>query len=379
MNKSRSNTPFLLIETPRAGKWNHRHIVPPGVPQRAYLDLIETARQQGEGDNFLAVGHKNEVKQFTTDRYAPELLILAGVDTKRLDKNQKQALQDSLTSLLGAVGKLVTKDIDWNRESETDPVVREELAVWFHQHFKGVEAIVWNPNLKRFKKIMFIATITIVLVSLGLVGHFGFKGGESPKEDSDVIAANQLIESLSNVQSFIDKDGVTKELEKLGFIENREGKMKISSEMKGTDLTIITGKRVFPEEIEKLFSSKVDSVNMNSPQIVNDLISCKKGIINLAGLQDTSHTPFIKEYQVNALKNKIKEHRKEEDKRYEGRLEDKPGDVKKSCSNELADEKPLEFLKRCYEKLGKTISSKGDDKFWKLSESLLESCSKVRL
>ena len=152
MNKNHSDTPFLLIETPRAGKWNHRHIVPPAVSQQAYLNIIETARQKDEGDNFLAVGHDNKVKQFTTDRYAPELLILAGIDTKRLSKNQKQALQDSLTSLLGSVDKLVTEDIDWNREGETDPVVSEKLAVWFDQHFKDIETIVWNPNLERLSK-----------------------------------------------------------------------------------------------------------------------------------------------------------------------------------------------------------------------------------
>lgn len=120
MNKNRSNTPFLLIETPRAGKWNHRHIVAPGVPQQAYLDIIETARQKSEGDNFLAVGHDHKVKQLTTDRYAPELLVLAGIDTKRLNKNRKRALQDSLASLLGSVDKLVTGDIDWDREGEND-------------------------------------------------------------------------------------------------------------------------------------------------------------------------------------------------------------------------------------------------------------------
>ncbi len=210
-----------MIETPRAGKWNHRHIVAPGIQQQAYLDIIETARQKSEGDNFLAVGHDNKVKQFTTDRYAPELLILAGVDTKRLSKNQKQALHDSLTSLLEPVDKLVTGDIDWNREGENDPVVRKELADWFNKHFKGIEAIVWNKKSKRLSKKTMSTMTVILLVSLGLGGYFSLKGGGD--EDPDVIAANQLIEVLSNAQSPSDKDAITKELESLKLIEDQEG------------------------------------------------------------------------------------------------------------------------------------------------------------
>lgn len=375
MNKNHSDTPFLLIETPRAGKWNHRHIVPPGVSQQAYLNIIETARQKGEGDNFLAVGHDNKVKQFTTDRYAPELLILAGIDTKRLSKNQKQALQDSLTSLLGSVDKLVTEDIDWNREGETDPVVSEKLAVWFDQHFKDIETIVWNPNLKRLSKKIMSATITIFLVSLGLVSYFGFKGDQPPKEESDVIAANQLIEALSNVQPSVDRDAITKELEYLNLIKNQEGKMKISSDMKGTVLTSIIRKRVFPEEIEELFSSKENSVNLKDPQTVNDLTSCKKGIITLAGLKDSYYTPFITMSQVDTLKIKIKKHRTDNDGTYKTAIR-ADENLESRCSQNLADTSPLEFLIKCYKDWGQ---KNRDDPFWKNAESLLDSCGKVKL
>ena len=278
------------------------------------------------------------------------------------------------------------KSIDWNKEGETDPVVREELAVWFHQHFKGVEAIVWNPNLKRFKKIMSIATITIiVLASLGLVGHFSFKGGQSPKEDSDVIAANRLIEALSSAQSS-DKDGVTKELKdgvteelkNLGLIENQDGKMKISADMKGTVLTSMARKRVFPvKDISELFSSKEgDNINLKDPQIVGNLIGCKKQIIFFAGGNNIPYTPFITPDQVDALNGEVKKHRETENKTYIDVFRTANTILKNSCNQDLAKNNPLKFLKDCYREFGKENK---DIEFWNKSGSLLESCGKVKL
>lgn len=382
MNKNRSNTPFLLIETPRAGKWNHRHIVAPGVPQQTYLDIIETARQKSEGDNFLAVGHHNKVKQIKDNRYAPELLVLAGIDTNRLSKNQKQTLQDSLTSLLRSVDKLVTEDIDWNREGETDPVVREELAVWFNHQFKDVESIAWDPKLKRLSKKTTSTIIVILLISLGLGGYFVFDSKKNNKDDPDIEAANELIGALPNAQSPADKNRIINELKELNFIEDQEGKIKISADMKSTDLTSMFRTRIFPEEISVLFLSKEgNTINLKDPQIVGDLIACKGAIITFAGLHDTFYTPFITPEQVAALENKIKEHRKgkEEDTRYKGSFDtDEKGDVKESCSKDLADKEPIKFLARCYEKLGKA-RAKGGDEFWKNAESLLDSCGKVNI
>ncbi|MDQ5911384.1 MAG: hypothetical protein QG599_3481 [Pseudomonadota bacterium] len=386
MNNNRSNTPFILIETPRAGKWNHRHIVAPGIPQQAYLDIIETARQKSEGDNFLAVGHNNKVKQFTTDRYAPELLILAGIDTKRLSKNQKQALQDSLTSLLSSVDKLVTENIDWNREGENDPVVREELAVWFNLHFKVVEAIAWNPKLKRLsKKIMPVIIATTVLVLLGLVSYFGFKIGEKPKESSDVVAANQLIQMLSDALSGDkgeNRKKVSEELEKLNLIElvsKNSERWKISSDrVKQIDFNKVTIERVFPGDISRLFLNKENSINLNSPQIVKDLIACKEQIINFATLQNTntSYTPFITLDQVDKLKKEITDHRKDKNEFYSGVISGNE-DLKTSCGEDLAKNNPLKFLKDCYRDYG--IKNHENIFFWKKAKSLLDSCGEIKL
>lgn len=377
MNKNH-NTPFLLIETPRAGKWNHRHIVAPGVPQQAYLNIIEAARQKSEGDNFLAVGHDNKVKQIKDNRYAPELLVLAGIDTKRLSKNQKQVLQDLLASLLRSVDKLVTEDIDWNREGETDPVVREELAVWFDKQFKDVETIAWNPKLKRLSKKTMSTMTVILLILFGLGGYFGLKGSKKI-EDPDVIAADHLIKVLSKEKSPIDKDAITKELKSLKLIEDQEGKIKISTDMQGTVLTSMVRTRVFPEEILGLFSSKEgNNINLENPQIVGDLIACKKAIINFADLQNTntSYTPFITQDQANALKREIEKHRQNENKTYSDVFRTASKSLKESCDQDLAKNKPLKFLKDCYREFGEKNK---DIEFWKDAESLLDSCGKAKL
>lgn len=368
-------TPFLFIETPRAGKWNHRHIVPPGVPQKSYLDIIEIARQKTEGDNFLAVGHDNKVKQIKDNRYAPELLVLAGIDTKRLSDQQRKALQDSLNSLLRSVDTLVTGDIDWNREGENDPVVREELAVWFNQQFKDVETIVWNQKSKRlYKKIMSEITIVLlVLLGLGGGGYYSYKQSQHPPEDPHVVV-NERIQLLSNEGS--PREEALEELKKAGLIvEKSKDKFEIPSDI---DLNIIPAERVFPQEISVLFSNNADSVNLNTRDTVKKLISCKEEIITFAELSNTntSHTPFITPNQVEALKNKIKGYRKQADKDTYEKIIKANRTLESSCGKNLADTSPLEFLIKCDKAWGREDRQ---DPFWKNAESLLKSCGKVKL
>lgn len=160
-------TPFLLIETPRAGKWNFRHIIPPNlwINEQQVLFIIDSARAKKYGKNFLAVGHDNVVKQFHGSRCAPELLILAGIDTQRLSSKEKQELCDSLQFLLGEVDQLVTQIIDWDTENRHGLVKREELANWFEQYIKNIK-----PLKGKFKnKIGLFLSLGIIVIFLTII------------------------------------------------------------------------------------------------------------------------------------------------------------------------------------------------------------------
>jgi len=142
---------------------------------------------------------------------------------------------------------------------------------------------------------------------------------------------------------------------------------------------VLVRTRIFPEEISGLFSSKEgNNINLEDPEIVGNLIVCKKTVLALAALQDinTSYTPFITQDQVNALKREIEKHRQNENKTYIDVFRTASKSLKESCDQDLAKNKPLKFLKDCYREFGEKNK---DIEFWKNAKPLLESCGKVKL
>lgn len=123
--------PYLIIETPRAGPWNHRFIISqPGALNEVQLgSYIAAARSQTSGADYLAV-HRTVVQR-QTGRQGEEMLALVGLEVGALGAGQQTALHDMLTQLLATeVEQLIASTIAWEAEGRQNPVVRPELLAW---------------------------------------------------------------------------------------------------------------------------------------------------------------------------------------------------------------------------------------------------------
>ncbi|MHB1035012.1 MAG: hypothetical protein ACYC35_15240 [Pirellulales bacterium] len=123
--------PFLIAETPRAGKWNHRFVVPLGknVEQSEASCWCDLAAREPEGEQHLAA--VRDVPQETTGRVGKEILVLANVPVRALSGAARKKVKDRLQDLLQSrLERLVTREMDWDRVGETLIVERAELAEW---------------------------------------------------------------------------------------------------------------------------------------------------------------------------------------------------------------------------------------------------------
>jgi hypothetical protein len=138
------DTLVLLAETPRAGPFGHRFIIPPET------DLLTTDVEAyfqraalGEGNNFIAVSQ--QVAQHLPNgavREGPETLLLAGKEIKDLGADQARNIKQTLNRLLVDLEKLVTKRINWEEAGKQNPIIRVELADWL---CKDIAATLTRP------------------------------------------------------------------------------------------------------------------------------------------------------------------------------------------------------------------------------------------
>lgn len=128
--------PYLIVATPRAGRWNHRTLVPPGLKDKEIeiaVRCIAKARDQQIGKDWLAASHM--VKQLQGGREGQELLILADVDTEKLSPKIQKEILHRLERDFDALEHLIVHDIDWDREGRDDPVARPELIQWYRRGY----------------------------------------------------------------------------------------------------------------------------------------------------------------------------------------------------------------------------------------------------
>lgn len=130
--------PYLIVATPRAGRWNHRTLVPPGLKENQVERIsrcIAEARDQLNGKEWLAVSRM--VKQSQGGREGQELLILADVDTEKLSPKIKKEILQRLENDFDDLERLILHGIDWDTEGRDDPVKRPELAQWYLRGYDG--------------------------------------------------------------------------------------------------------------------------------------------------------------------------------------------------------------------------------------------------
>lgn len=127
--------PYLIAITPRAGRWNHRYLVPPDLSLSTEVlgRLTRMASQQPQGQAWLAVSH--EVQQVGGDRTGQEMLILGDLDVDSLTPEARERLQEFLRQRLHDLGELIAHGVEWEQEGRVDPVIRPELADWYAADF----------------------------------------------------------------------------------------------------------------------------------------------------------------------------------------------------------------------------------------------------
>jgi hypothetical protein len=127
--------PFLLAETPRAGPFGHRFIIPPGTPLLS-TDVEEYFQRAslGEGKNFIAVNR--QVSQHLPNgavREGAETLLLAGVEIKAMSDKQVKRIRQALNKRLPDLEELVTNLINWEEAGQQTLIIRDELVDWLQK------------------------------------------------------------------------------------------------------------------------------------------------------------------------------------------------------------------------------------------------------
>ncbi|MCA9174737.1 MAG: hypothetical protein KDB14_09665 [Planctomycetales bacterium] len=137
--------PMLFAETPRAGRWNHRFLVPESLSlsEEQLAEQAARARRRPQGANYLAV--VRSVEQPATGRAADELLVLHGVEVERLDAATRRVLLKRLAQRLEDLEQLV-EALDWEQEGKRLVVHRRELKEWFDADFAPELAACRGPS-----------------------------------------------------------------------------------------------------------------------------------------------------------------------------------------------------------------------------------------
>lgn len=116
--------PLLIAQTPRAGRWNHVPLVPPGGPVAVAAAYLGAEADGRSGDNFVAAAA--EVTQPTTGRSGREVLMLVGLAVPA--GVEREALRAWLLARLPALGAAVAA-FDWDGHSGGAAEL-PELAHW---------------------------------------------------------------------------------------------------------------------------------------------------------------------------------------------------------------------------------------------------------
>jgi len=125
------NKPQLVAETPRAGKWNHRFIAAQNgsLSDSDVAKIVTAARKNQQSDDYLAVSA--DTTQSLSGRTGKEILVLTGVDVKKLSNNQRQQIVAQLEQRLADLATLVTEEIDWDKNGQAILLIkRPELGEW---------------------------------------------------------------------------------------------------------------------------------------------------------------------------------------------------------------------------------------------------------
>jgi hypothetical protein len=122
--------PIIFGLTPRAGRWNHRYLIPCGAtsPELLLGRLADRARKADRGDDYIAV--RRNVAQTATGRAGTELLVVQDDRLRHVGNAGRERLLAALRSYADRLETLVTETIDWEYDQPALVVERPELTAW---------------------------------------------------------------------------------------------------------------------------------------------------------------------------------------------------------------------------------------------------------
>lgn len=163
------NRLLLFAETPRAGRWNYRFLVPLTSPvsQDDLQRYASAARAKDDGPDYLSV-RREGVMQMTTERKGSEMIVLAGRDLNDMSDANRERLRQMLRRRLAELEVLVTQRIDWEREGKNLVVGRRELDQWMAD--VNSISVTTSQNAWRNWTVTAIILAVIVLVIAVVVG-----------------------------------------------------------------------------------------------------------------------------------------------------------------------------------------------------------------
>lgn len=285
---------FLIAETPRAGKWNHRYLVAVGntLSESVIANFVRSARDELIGKNYIAV--EREVFQEQSGRTGKETLLLIGVDTKHLSDTQKLKISSHLEVCLKEDLDHLISTIPWESTGKNLVVESPELSKWCEQFselpnieiaetnvlIERPELIQWHekfssfprvqmtktgrfiPLFSRFsfraKLIMTIGAVVMVIAMFTLPSWMNSNGeqkqGNNPFSPEQEGASEEKIATISTLNKWLEeaklapmtKDDLQVILSALGTFSDGsarlvdEGKIKLWDSNKKTDLALAT-------------------------------------------------------------------------------------------------------------------------------------------
>jgi len=165
-------TPFLIAKTPRAGRWNHRYLVPQAhlhTDQEHLMDWMAAANSPDSEDRLLGV--KRTVLQ-QSGREGEEALVLVGIDLQKLDTEQRETLTGQLYEYLRQLGTWV-EQFDWDRHGQDMVVHLAALDEW-GQAFKDLPSVELTIKKTTPKRRLWGSVVLVSILFLG-IGIYQFK------------------------------------------------------------------------------------------------------------------------------------------------------------------------------------------------------------
>ncbi|TGO03326.1 hypothetical protein PN36_08200 [Candidatus Thiomargarita nelsonii] len=206
------NKPQLIAETPRAGKWNHRFIAAQdcSLSDSEIKKIVAAARRNPQGDDYLAVSVKTA--QSVSGRTGNEILVLVGVDVKKLSETQRQQIVTQLEQRLADLATLVT-EINWDRDGQAILVKRRELGEWekwFGEFVPEQDKKVAVPKKPSSGQLKWVAGLVVgILLVLAIWAIIQMSEESAPRQNHSETESSNLKDK--NPQKTPDAEAATSE------------------------------------------------------------------------------------------------------------------------------------------------------------------------